>query len=275
MTFLFLSQAILLYLTKIILSLAYTTFKKISQNELISMTIENCKRVLFKVSGEAMMGNKNFGHNHETLVAIAEDVKEVMALGVEVCMVVGGGNIYRGSDAAALGMERAAADYMGMLATVINALALQNTLEKSGVFTRVQSAIPMTSICEPFIRRRATRHMQKGRVVIFAAGIGNPFFTTDSAAVLRAIELKCDYLFKGTNVDGIYCSDPKINQNAKKYDEITYTDVLKDNLKVMDMAAIAVARENNLPIRVFSIKEKGNFAKVLQNKGQYTTIIGN
>lgn len=239
------------------------------------MTIENCKRVLLKVSGEALMGNKSFGHDYNTLVDIAKDVKEVMALGIEVCMVVGGGNIYRGVDASALGMERAAADYMGMLATVINALALQNTMEKAGIYTRVQSAIPMTSICEPFIRRRARRHMEKGRVVIFAAGIGNPFFTTDSAAVLRAIELKCDYLFKGTNVDGVYCSDPKTNNEAQKYTEITYTDVLRDNLKVMDMAAIAVARENNLPIRVFSIKERGNFAKVLQGQGIYTTIRGN
>lgn len=236
------------------------------------MTIENCKRVLLKVSGEALMGNKKFGHDYDTILAIAQDVKEVIELGVEVCMVVGGGNIYRGVDASILGMERAAADYMGMLATVINALALQNTMEKLGIYTRVQSAIPMTSICEPFIRRRAIRHMEKGRVVIFAAGIGNPFFTTDSAAVLRAIEMKCDYLFKGTNVDGVYSSDPITNPTALKYDNITYTDVFQHNLKVMDMAAIAVARENNLPIKVFSIKEQGNFANVLQGRGKYTTI---
>ena len=221
------------------------------------------------------MGDKSFGHDVDTLTAIAEDIQEVCDLDVQVCVVVGGGNIYRGADASMLGVERSTADYMGMLATVINALALQNVMEKIGIYTRVQSAIPMTSICEPFIRRRARRHMQKDRVVIFAAGIGNPFFTTDSAAVLRAVELNCDYLFKGTNVDGVYDTDPKKNPNAKKYDEITYTDVLKDNLKVMDMAAIAVARENNLPIKVFSIKKRGNFAKVLQDQGEFTVIRGN
>jgi len=220
------------------------------------------------------MGDKSFGHDVDTLTAIAEDIQEVCNLGVQVCVVVGGGNIYRGADASMLGMERSTADYMGMLATVINALALQNVMEKNGIYTRVQSAIPMTSICEPFIRRRARRHMQKDRVVIFAAGIGNPFFTTDSAAVLRAVELNCDYLFKGTNVDGVYDTDPKENSNAKKYDEITYTDVLTHNLKVMDMAAIAVARENNLPIKVFSIKKRGNFAKVLQDQGEFTVIRG-
>ena len=236
------------------------------------MTTPSCKRVLFKVSGEALMGDKNYGHDYETLKGISEDIKEVCELGIQVCVVVGGGNIYRGIDASTLGMERASADYMGMLATVINALALQNAMEKSGIYTRVQSAIPMTSICEPFIRRKARRHMQKDRVVIFAAGIGSPFFTTDSAAVLRAVEMNCDYLFKGTNVDGVYDSDPKTNANAKKYSEITYTDVLKDNLNVMDMAAIAVARENKLPIKVFSIKERGNFAKVLQDNGSFTVI---
>lgn len=221
------------------------------------------------------MGNRSYGHDVQTLQNISEDIKEVCDLGIQVCIVVGGGNIYRGADASILGMERASADYMGMLATVINALALQNVMEKNGIYTRVQSAIPMTSICEPFIRRKARRHMQKGRVVIFAAGIGNPFFTTDSAAVLRAIEMKCDYLFKGTNVDGVYDTDPRKNENAIKYNEITYTDVLKDNLKVMDMAAIAVARENNLPIKVFSIKKRGNFAKVVQNQGNFTIIRGN
>lgn len=237
------------------------------------MSSITCKRVLLKVSGEALMGDKKFGHDIDILKGIAEDIKEVVNLGVQVCVVVGGGNIYRGIDASLLGMERAAADYMGMLATVINALALQNTMEKAGIYTRVQSAIPMTSICEPFIRRKARRHMEKERVVIFAAGIGNPFFTTDSASVLRAIEMNCDILFKGTNVDGVYDSDPKLNKNAKRFTEITYTDVLRDNLKVMDMAAIAVARENNLPIKVFSIKQRGNFAKVLQGHGEFTTII--
>ena len=238
------------------------------------MSIIDCKRVLFKVSGEALMGDRTYGHDLDTLNAISRDIKEVRDLGIQVCVVVGGGNIYRGIDAADLGMERATGDYMGMLATVINALALQNVLEKEGVYTRVQSAIPMTSISEPFIRRRALRHMQKGRVVIFAAGIGNPFFTTDSAAVLRAVEMKCDYIFKGTNVDGVYNKDPNKYDDAIKYDDITYTDVLKDSLKVMDMAAIAVARENNMPIKIFSIKEKGNFAKVLQNQGNYTIIRG-
>lgn len=239
------------------------------------MSPQNCKRVLFKVSGEALMGDENFGHDVNTLKAIAEDVKEVCNLGIQVCIVVGGGNIYRGVDASTLGIERAAADYMGMLATVINAIALQNVMEKNGIYTRVQSAIPMTSICEPFIRRKARRHMQKNRVVIFAAGIGNPFFTTDSAAVLRAVEMNCNYLLKGTNVDGVYNIDPKENPNSNKYDEITYNDVLKDNLKVMDMAAIAIARENNLPIKVFSIKKRGNFAKVLQDQGEFTIIRGN
>jgi uridylate kinase len=236
------------------------------------MTELDCKRVLFKVSGEALMGDKKFGHDYETLKGIAEDIKEVCDLGIQVCVVVGGGNIYRGKDASQLGMERGTADYMGMLATVINAMALQNTMEKIGVFTRVQSAIPMTSICEPFIRRRAIRHMQKGRVVIFAAGIGNPYFTTDSAAVLRAVEMKCDYLLKGTNVDGVFDSDPKTNPNAKKFKEIKYSDVLIENLNVMDMAAIAVARENKLPVKVFSIKKRGNFAKVLRGEGEFSII---
>ena len=221
------------------------------------------------------MGDKKFGHDLATLTAIAQDIKEVRDLGIQVCVVVGGGNIYRGADASLLGMDRSSADYMGMLATVINALALQNIMEKNDIYTRVQSAIPMTSICEPFIRRRARRHMQKDRVVIFAAGIGNPFFTTDSAAVLRAVEMNCDYLFKGTNVDRVYDTDPKQNPAAIKYNEVTYTEVLKDNLKVMDMAAIAVARENNLPIKVFSIKKRGNFAKVLKDQGEFTVIRGN
>jgi uridylate kinase len=246
----------------------------INKIDLKNMSLEKCKRVLLKVSGEALMGDKKFGHDIETLNNISSDIKQVCDLGIQVCVVVGGGNIYRGADASTLGMDRASADYMGMLATVINALALQNTMEKAGIYTRVQSAIPMTSICEPFIRRRARRHMQKGRVVIFAAGIGNPFFTTDSAAVLRAVEMNCDVLFKGTNVNGVYNNDPNKSSGAEKYKEITYTDVLKDNLQVMDMAAIAVARENKLPIKVFSIKQPGNFAKVLDGKGEFTIIRG-
>jgi uridylate kinase len=220
------------------------------------------------------MGDRGFGHDYATLKRISEDIKEVVDLGAEVAIVVGGGNIYRGIDASLLGMERAAADYIGMLATVINALALQNTMESSKIHTRVLSAIPMMSICEPYVRRKAKRHMQKGRVVIFAAGTGNPFFTTDSAAVLRAIEMNSDILLKGTQVDGVYCSDPVTNTKAIKYTNITYTEVFQKNLRVMDMAAIAIARENNLPIKVFSIKEKGNFAKVLQGLGSYTKIQG-
>ncbi len=218
------------------------------------------------------MGEQQYGQDFQTMKRISEDIKAVLDQGIEVCIVVGGGNIYRGIQGANIGIERAIADQMGMLATVINSLALQNTLEKAGIDTRVQSAIPMTSISEPFIRRRAMRHMEKGRVVIFAAGTGNPFFTTDTAAVLRAIEMNCDILLKGTKVNGIYCSDPMKNTNAKKYESITYDDVLKNNLNVMDMSAIALARENNLPIHVFSIKENGSFLKVLQGSGSYTRI---
>lgn len=232
------------------------------------------KRVLLKLSGEALMGSKGFGHEHETLSRISRDVKEVLDMGIQISIVVGGGNICRGMDASLMGIERTSADYMGMLATVINAIALQNVLENSGMDTRILSAIPMTSICEPYIRRKAKRHMEKGRVVIFAAGTGNPFFTTDTAAVLRAIEMNCDLLLKATQVDGVYCSDPTKNPMAKKFDRVTYTDVLQKNLNVMDMAAIALARENDLPIKVFSIKEKGNFARVVASKGSFTKIQG-
>lgn len=230
------------------------------------------KRVLLKISGEALMGARKSGHDYDTIKGIAADIKEVINLGVQICIVVGGGNIYRGSDASLLGIERAAADYIGMLATIINALALQNIMESIGAHTRVLSAIPMTTICEPYIRRKAKRHIEKDRIVIFAAGTGNPFFTTDSAAVLRAIEMNCDLLLKGTKVNGVYDSDPVKNPAAIKYSNISYTDVLKNNLKIMDMASIALAQENNLPIIVFSIKERGNLAKVLQGKGQYTKI---
>lgn len=230
-------------------------------------------RVLLKVSGEALMGSQSYGHELSTLENISNDIKEVLEQGIQVCIVVGGGNIYRGADSASLGMDRANADYMGMMATVINALALQNSLEKLGVDTRIQSAIHMMSICEPFVRRRAIRHMEKGRVVIFAAGIGSPFFTTDSAAVLRAIEMKCNLLCKGTNVDGVFDADPRHNDNAQKLDQVSYDEVLQKNLKVMDMAAIAVARENNLPIKVFSIKKPGNFAQILQDQGDFTLIV--
>ncbi len=232
------------------------------------------KRVLLKLSGEALMGDKGFGQDVSTLKRIALDIKEAIDLGVQICVVVGGGNIFRGVQASTEGMERAAADYMGMLATVINALGLQNIMEGAGIYTRVLSAIPMMSICEPYIRRKAARHMEKNRVVIFAAGTGNPFFTTDSAAVLRAIEMGCDLLIKGTQVDGVYSDDPMTNPEAIKFEKITYSDILRDNLNVMDMSAIALARENKLPIKVFSIKEQGNIAKIIKAEGSYTKIQG-
>ncbi|KAJ6644921.1 Glutamyl-tRNA(Gln) amidotransferase subunit A, partial [Pseudolycoriella hygida] len=225
------------------------------------------KRVLLKISGEALMGDKQFGHEYSEIIRIAEDIQEAIDLGVQIGIVIGGGNIYRGANAQ-LNIERAAGDYIGMLGTVINALTLQNVMESLGIFTRVLSAIPMMSVCEPYIRRKAKRHIEKGRIVIFAGGTGTPFCTTDSAGVLRAIEMNCDLLLKGTKVNGVYDSDPTKNPRAIKYDIITYEDLLRDNLQVMDIAAIAVAKENKLPITVFSIKEKGNFAKVLQEKAK-------
>ena len=216
------------------------------------------RRVLLKVSGEALMGEREYGLCTDTVAAIATDVGDVVAMGVEVCLVIGGGNIFRGVSGAASGMDRAQADYMGMLATVMNALAMQNALERKNVPTRVQSAIPMSSVCEPYIRRRAMRHMEKGRVVVFAAGTGNPFFTTDTAAALRAAEMGCDCLLKGTQVDGVYTADPRKVANAKRFEELTYLDVLSRDLNVMDAAAISVARENNLPILVFNIHAHGS-----------------
>ncbi|AZL15077.1 UMP kinase [Rickettsiales endosymbiont of Stachyamoeba lipophora] len=230
------------------------------------------KRIMFKVSGEALMGNLPFGHDPVTIQRICQDIVEVCKLGIQVSLVVGGGNIFRGSSAAAIGIERSTADYMGMLATVMNAIALQSSLEALGTSTRVVSAIPMTSICEPYIRRRAIRHMEKGRVVIFAAGTGNPFFTTDTASTLRAIEMNCDALFKGTQVDGVYSADPKKNVDAKHYTNLHYKQVIQDDLMVMDASAITLARDNKLPIVVFSIKEQGSFARVVQGKGKYTLI---
>ena len=230
------------------------------------------KRVLLKVSGEALMGGRSYGIDLETVDQIAADVKEGVSTGAEVCLVIGGGNIFRGLSAAASGMDRASADYMGMLATVMNALAMQNALEKVGVPTRVQSAIPMSAICEPYIRRRAARHMEKGRVVIFAAGTGNPFFTTDTAAALRANEMQCDALFKGTQVDGVYSADPKKDKSAVRYDQLTHHEVLARDLKVMDAAAISLARENNIPIVVFDIHHKGNFALALRGQALSTVI---
>lgn len=230
------------------------------------------KRVLIKVSGEALMGDKQYGQDLDTIQRIAGDIKSVVELGVEVCVVVGGGNIFRGISGAAKGMERSSADYMGMLATILNALAIQNILEGVGVETRVLSAIEMQQVAEPYIRRRALRHMEKGRVVIFAGGIGNPYFTTDTTAALRASEMQCDALMKGTQVDGVYDADPKKNPTAKRFEQLSYHDVLSKDLKVMDAAAISLARENQIPILVFSIHEQGNFAKVVTGEGKCTTI---
>ncbi|MBV1798317.1 UMP kinase [Siccirubricoccus sp. G192] len=231
------------------------------------------KRVLLKVSGEALMGGRDYGLDTATCRAIAEDVRGVIALGVEVCLVIGGGNIFRGISGAAAGMDRSQADFMGMLATVMNALAMQSALEKVGVPTRVQSAIAMESVCEPYIRRRAIRHMEKGRVVIFAAGTGNPFFTTDTAAALRAAEMGCDALLKGTQVDGVYSADPRKNPQAERYLTLTYLDILSRDLQVMDAAAISLARENRLPIIVFNIHEPGAFTAVMKGEGRFTTVV--
>jgi uridylate kinase len=200
-------------------------------------------------------------------------VGDVVRMGVQVCLVIGGGNIFRGVSAAASGMDRAQADHMGMLATVMNALAMQTSLEKRNVPTRVQSAIPMSSVCEPYIRRRAERHMEKGRVVIFAAGTGNPFFTTDTAAALRATEMKCDALLKGTQVDGVYSADPRKVAGAERYEELSHLEVLSRDLSVMDAAAISIARENNLPIIVFNIRAPGAFAAVMRGEGKFTRIV--
>ncbi len=231
------------------------------------------KRVLLKLSGEALMGRGDYGLDNETVRGIAVDIGDVVAMGVQVCVVIGGGNIFRGVSGAASGMERAQADYIGMLATVMNALAMQAALEQRGTPTRVQSAIPMSSVCEPYIRRRAERHMEKGRVVIFAAGTGNPYFTTDTAAALRANEMHCDALLKGTQVDGVYSADPRKVPDARRYDQLTYLDVLANDLKVMDAAAISLARENALPILVFNIHAPGAFAAVMRGEGRFTRII--
>jgi uridylate kinase len=218
------------------------------------------------------MGNQGYGHDMSVIERICSDIIAVHRSGVQMCIVVGGGNIYRGVTASGEGMERASADYMGMLATIMNALALQSVLEKLGVPTRVLSAVPMMTICEPYVRRRAVRHMEKGRIVIFAAGIGNPFFTTDTAASLRAVEMGCDLLCKGTQVDGVYSDNPKMNPAATRYDTLTYRDMIANDLAVMDTAAIALARENKLPIVVFSIHTPGMFRDVMEWKGQYTLI---
>ena len=235
-------------------------------------TAPKYRRVLLKVSGEALMGAGQFGIDVETIDRIARDVKQAVEAGSEICMVVGGGNIFRGLAGSAKGIDRATADYMGMLATVMNALAMQAGLERTGVSSRVQSAIAMNNVCEPYVRRRAIRHMEKGRVVIFAAGTGNPFFTTDTAAALRAAEMACDAMLKATQVDGVYSADPKKVPDAKRYDSLSYHQVLAQNLQVMDAAAISLSRENRIPILVFSLAEPGALAEVLQGRGRATII---
>ena len=230
------------------------------------------KRVLLKISGEALMGDGQYGIDQATCERFAKEVLDARAAGAEISLVIGGGNIFRGMAGAAKGMERASADYMGMLATVMNALAVQAMLEKIGVYTRVQSAIPMEAVCEPYIRRRALRHLEKGRVVIFAAGVGAPFFTTDSGAALRAAEMGCDALLKGTSVDGVYTADPKKDPAAQRYETLTYKEVLSKDLRVMDTSAVSLMRDNHIPIVVFSIRERGNLLKVLKGEGVFTTI---
>ena len=230
------------------------------------------RRVLLKLSGEGLMGNREYGLDPDMVSMVAQEVKTVHAMGVQVCLVIGGGNIFRGVSAAASGMDRSSGDYMGMLATVINSLAMQSALEQQGLQTRVQSAIPMTTVCEPYIRRRAARHMEKGRVVIFAAGTGNPFFTTDTAAALRAAEMGADALLKGTQVDGVYSADPRKDKNAQRYDTLGYLEVLSRDLQVMDASAISLARENRIPIIVFDIHKPGAFAATLRGEGTFTII---
>ena len=236
------------------------------------MNFNNLNRIMLKLSGEVLVGNQDYGLDPDKIISIAEDITKVHETGKEICIVVGGGNIFRGISGAAQGIDRVTADGMGMLATVINALALQNAIEKKGVPTRVLSAIPMQTICESFIKRRAIRHLEKKRVIILAAGTGNPYFSTDTAATLRAAEMNCDVIFKGTSVDGVYENDPKINPKSKKYSTISYKKVLEDNLQVMDSSAITLARDNNIPMVVFSILEKNSFFKAVNAKEPYTII---
>ena len=230
------------------------------------------KRVLLKISGEALMGSNSFGIDSNVVTRIANEIIYVTKQNIEVCLVIGGGNIFRGVSVSASGMDRTTADYMGMLGTVMNSLAIQNSLEENGKAVRVMSALPISAVCESYIRRKAIRHLEKNRIVIFAAGTGNPFFTTDTAAALRASEMNCDLLLKGTKVDGVYDSDPKINANAKRYNELSYMDVISRDLKVMDTAAISLARENKIPIIVFSIEKNKEFANVLLHKSSFTLI---
>ena len=230
------------------------------------------KRVLLKISGESLMGNQDYGIDTAMVSRVASEIADVVSQDIQVCLVIGGGNIFRGMSAAAVGMERATGDYMGMLATVMNALAMQNALEQLKIDTRVQSALPIDAVCEPYIRRRAMRHMERGRVVIFAAGTGNPFFTTDTAAALRASEMNCNVLMKGTRVDGVYSADPEKEADAVRFNSLSYLDVLSQDLKVMDATAISLARENNIPILVFSVTQTGGFDRALRHKGDFTLI---
>jgi uridylate kinase len=227
---------------------------------------------MLKLSGEVLIGNQNYGIDPDKVISIAEDIAQVSSNNKQICIVVGGGNIFRGVSGASQGIDRVTADGMGMLATVINALALQNAIEKQKIPTRVMSAIPMQTICEPFIKRRAIRHLNKGRIIILAAGTGNPYFSTDTAATLRAAEMNCEAIFKGTSVDGVYDSDPKENSSSKKFSTISYKKVLSENLKVMDSSAISLARDNNIPMVVFSILEKKAFEKAVNGQGSYTVI---
>ena len=230
------------------------------------------KRVLLKISGESLMGNQDYGIDTAMVSRVASEIADGVSQNIQVCLVIGGGNIFRGMSAAAVGMERATGDYMGMLATVMNALAMQNALEQLKIDTRVQSALPIDAVCEPYIRRRAMRHMERGRVVIFAAGTGNPFFTTDTAAALRASEMNCNVLMKGTRVDGVYSADPEKEADAVRFNSLSYLDVLSQDLKVMDATAISLARENNIPILVFSVTQTGGFDRALRHKGEFTLI---
>ena len=236
------------------------------------MKREKYKRVLLKLSGEALAGEAGYGIDTDVMEVIANEIKTMREAGIEVCIVVGGGNIFRGVKGATKGMDRASADYMGMLATVLNCIALQDALERKNVDTRVQSAIEMRAIAEPYIRRKAIRHLEKGRVVIFAAGVGSPYFTTDTTAALRAMEMNCNVLIKGTSVDGIYTADPKIDKTATRFDQISYMDVLQKGLKVMDTTAITLCMDNKLPIVVFNLREKGTMLKVVQGENVGTLV---
>ena len=238
------------------------------------MNAAKLKRVLLKISGESLMGVDSYGIDVSTVDRVAKEISQVCKLGIEICLVIGAGNIFRGLSGAAAGMDRASADYMGMLATVMNSLAMQNSLERLGFQTRIQSAISMTEVCETYTRRRAIRHMEKNRIVIFAAGTGNPYFTTDTAAALRASEMDCDAIFKGTKVDGIYDKVPIEYKEANKFEKITYSEVLSKNLRVLDSSAVSLARDNNIPIIVFSIKENNGFLNILKGKGSYSVVEG-